>query len=156
MSADTVGQFLPMGPGGKSRYLVPCFIHERPTRLNLQVVILARYRYDPTESPTTTPRPRHGFAAVSRATRQLPSRGRVSRRCSKLARRGSGMARQVPGFRMSPNNFSPLYAQHRGRSSSIFWILQISHSKKRCTNSRRYAVLKGCYRNRVRFQQILF
>ena len=119
------------------------------------VVALARRPHDPTQASTTTPRPRHGFSTVSRAAQQLPSGERVSKRRSRLARRGFGMAGRVPRWRESPNHLSPVCTQHQDRFSLASPILQIPHSRNYCTNSERYAVLKGCYRNRVHFQRIL-
>jgi hypothetical protein len=56
---------------------------------------------------------------------------------------------------VSLQTISPTLRSTSVRFSSVFPILQMSHSKNRCTNSERYAALKGCYRNRVHFQQTL-
>ena len=143
--ASTCSQASRMKPGGwHATYLT-----------NPHVVVLARHPHDPTQASTTTPRPRRGFATVSRGTHQLHSRERVSKRRFGPARRGFGMAGRVPRWRESPNHLPPLCAQHQGRFSLASPILQRSHSRNRCANSNRYAALKGCYRNRAHFQRIL-
>ena len=115
----------------------------------------ARHPHDPTQASTTTPRPRQGFSTVSRATHQLPSGERVSKRRSRLTRRGLGMASRVPRWRESPTHLSPLCAQHQGRFSLASPILQIPHSRNCYTNSEIYAASKRCCRNRVHFRRIL-